>query len=124
MEFTSTDLTGQIIGAAIAVHRELGPGFLEIIYHRALIIELQKRGLTVAKEVDIHVMYDGQCVGLHRLDLLVENAVIVELKAARGLEDIFFATVRSYLKAADIEDGLLLNFAKPTLEIRRIFKNG
>src|SRR5260221_325008 len=112
------DFTGEIIGAAIEVHRRLGPGFLESIYENALLLELQKRGLTAERQVEIRVMYEGIEVGRHRLDLLVESAVIVELKAVRNLEDIFFATVRSYLKAANKENGLLLNFAKTTLEIK------
>jgi GxxExxY protein len=115
------DLTGEIIGAAIEVHRRLGPGFLESIYENALMLELGKRNLTALRQVEIRVMYDGIEVGKHRLDILVENQVIVELKAVRTLEDLFFATVRSYLRAANKPHGLLLNFGKPTLEIKRIY---
>lgn len=123
MAYTTNDLTGQIIGAAIEVHRQLGPGFLEIIYERALVIELKHRGLVVERQVEINILYDGQEVGQHRLDLLIETRIIVELKAVRQLDDVFFATLRSYLKAADKDNGLLLNFAKTTLEIRRVFKD-
>jgi GxxExxY protein len=114
------DLTERIIGAAIEVHRRLGPGFLESIYEKALFIELIKRGVAVGSQVEISIRYDGAEVGLHRLDLVGEDAVVVELKAIENLEDIHFAIVRSYLRAAGKKHGLLLNFAKPTLEIKRV----
>jgi GxxExxY protein len=113
-------LTEQIIGAAIEVHRRLGPGFLESIYEKALIIELRKRGLRVESQIDIAVYYDGTEVGLHRLDLLVEGTILVELKAIKNLEDIHFAIARSYLRAAGKQHGLILNFAKMPLEIKRV----
>lgn len=115
------DLTGQIIGAAIEVHRRLGPGFLESIYENALMIELHNHGMQAQRQVEIKILYDDVEVGTHRLDLIVQQRVIVELKAVRNLEDIFYATVRSYLKATGLEHGLLLNFSKPTLEIKRIY---
>jgi len=114
------DLTERIIGAAIEVHRRLGPGFLECIYEKALIIELRKRGLTVQNQVELTICYDGEEIGCHRLDLFVENTIIVELKAIKDLEDVHFAIVRSYLKAASQKHGLILNFAKPKLEIKRV----
>jgi len=113
-------LTERIIGAAIEVHRRLGPGFLESIYEKALVIELRKRSMDVVAQVEIPVTYDGIEIGLHRLDLLVEKTIVVELKAVKNLEDVHFAVVRSYLKALGQKHGLLLNFAKPTLEIRRV----
>jgi GxxExxY protein len=113
-------LTEQIIGAAIEVHRRLGPGFLESIYEKALLIELKKRGLATTYQREIPIIYDGNEVGLHRLDLLVEETIVVELKAIKNLEDVHFAIVRSYLKAIGRKHGLLLNFAKPTLEIKRV----
>jgi GxxExxY protein len=113
-------LTERIIGAAIEVHRRLGPGFLESVYEKALIIELRKRGLAVQDQVEIVVTYDGVEVGRHRLDLLVEDTIIAELKAIKNLEDVHFAVVRAYLKAAGKHHGLLLNFAKVTLEIKRV----
>jgi GxxExxY protein len=113
-------LTEKIIGAAIEVHRQLEPGFLESIYQKALIHELRKRALGVESEVDVSVMYDGVEIGLHRLDLLVENTIVVELKAIKNLEDIHFAIVRSYLKASGKKHGLLINFCKPTLEVKRV----
>jgi GxxExxY protein len=113
-------LTEQIIGAAIEVHRRLGPGFLESIYEKALVIELRKRGLAVEAQVEIIIEYDGVEVGRHRLDLFVNSTIVVELKAIKDLEDVHFAIVRSYLKAAGRKHGLLLNFAKVTLEIKRV----
>jgi GxxExxY protein len=113
-------LTKNIIGAAIDVHRRLGPGFLESVYEKALIIELKKRGLAVQHQAEIQIRYDDEEVGRHRLDLFVEDTIVVELKAIKILEDIHFAVVRSYLKAVDRKHGLLLNFAKITLEVKRV----
>jgi GxxExxY protein len=113
-------LTEQIIGAAIEVHRRLGPGFLESVYEKALIIELKKRGLRVQDQMEVIIFYDGEEVGRHRLDLFVEDTIVVDLKAIKNLEDIHFAVVRSQLKAVDRKHGLLLNFAKTTLEPKRV----
>jgi GxxExxY protein len=114
------ELSKRIIGAAINVHRELGPGFLESIYEEALKIELPRLGLHYDSQKEIMIKYLSVEVGLHRLDLLIENVIIVELKAVTKLADIHFAQLRSYLKATRLKVGLLLNFAKPTLEIKRV----
>jgi len=113
-------LTEKIIGAAIEVHRRLGPGFIESIYENALAIELRKRRVQYERQVELVVEYDGVEVGRHRLDLLVERTIVVELKAIKDVKDVHFAIVRSYLKAAGKQHGLLLNFAKPTLEVKRV----
>ena len=113
-------LSKKIIGAAIKVHKELGPGFMESIYEEALKIEFSTNGMNHESQKEIKIYYCNQEVGTHRLDLLVENAVVVELKAVQELADIHYAQVRSYLKATGLKVGLLLNFAKPTLEIKRI----
>ena len=113
-------MSNQIIGAAIKVHKELGPGFLESIYEEALKVELSKNELDFASQMEVQIEYLGVPVGLHRLDLLVQNEVIVELKAVKELSDIHFAQLRSYLKATGMKVGLLLNFSKPTLEVRRV----
>ena len=113
-------LTHAIIGAAIDVHRRLGPGFLESIYANALCVELRRRGLDFQREIEMPVLYEGVEVGLHRLDLLVGQTVVVELKALRRLDDVHFAVVRSYLRAAGLEHGLLMNFAAPTLQVKRV----
>jgi GxxExxY protein len=114
------ELTGKIIGAAIEVHRALGPGFIESIYERALVIALRKRGLKVEQQVEVRIYFDGEDVGAHRLDLFVENEIVVDLKAIKDFTDLHFAIVKSQLRAADRRHGLLLNFAKPTLEITRV----
>jgi GxxExxY protein len=114
------DLTGRIIAAAIEVHKRLGPGFLESIYENSLVIELRNRGLQACQQIPVEIRYDGIKVGEHRLDMMVEDTIVVELKAIKDLEDIHFAIVKSYLKASGKTHGLLLNFAKPILEIKRV----
>ncbi len=114
------DLTGKIIGAAIAVHREVGPGFLENIYENALCVEFDAQGIPYERQKVINIFYRDKNVGEHRLDVLVAGSVVVELKAIRALEDIHFAIVRSYLKALNLECGLILNFAAMPLTIKRV----
>ena len=114
------ELSRNIIGGAIEIHRVLGPGFLENIYEEALKLELSKRGLHFDCQKEIKIEYLGEKIGLHRIDMIVENEIIVELKAVKELSDIYFAQLLSYLKAANLKVGLLLNFSKPTLEIRRV----
>jgi len=114
------NLTGQIISCAIEVHKSLGPGFLKSVYETALLIELRHAGLQVEQQKILPITYRGTIIGEHRLDLLVENKIIVELKAISALEDIHFAVVRSYLKAARLEHGLLLNFAAMPLTVKRV----
>ena len=120
MSLEHEELTGKIIAAAIEVHRQLGPGFLESIYESALVIALHQMGLKVERQVEIIVEYAGMEVGRHRLDLLIEGTIIVELKAIKNLVDVHFAIVRSYLKAAGKQHSLLLNFAKTTLVVKRV----
>jgi GxxExxY protein len=93
---------------------------MESVYENALVWELQKCGLQVEQQKELKVLYDGQEVGRHRIDLLVNNQIIVELKAVAALEDVFFAIVRSYLNAAGLKHGLILNFRKTKLEMRRV----
>jgi GxxExxY protein len=113
-------LSKKVIGAAIKVHKELGPGFLESIYEEALKMQLSEENMRCESQKEIKVMYHGKEVGTHRLDLVIENKIIVELKAIKELIDAHFAQLRSYLNATGLKVGLLLNFAKPTLEIKRI----
>lgn len=108
-------LTEKIIGAAIEVHRLLGPGLLESIYEEALCIELGLRGIPFAQQVDADVTYKGRTIKGQRLDLVVANEVIVELKAQRRLPEFVTAQVLSYLKATGHKRALLLNFAEPRL---------
>jgi GxxExxY protein len=117
---TDKDVTEQIIGAAIAVHRSLGPGYLESVYEGALAIEFLHQQIPFERQKIVPVFYRDQKVAEHRLDFLVKGAVVVELKAITALEDIHFAVVRSYLKATGLHAGLLLNFATMPLTIKRV----
>jgi GxxExxY protein len=115
------ELTGRIIGAAIEVHRQLGPGFIESFCEQALVYELRLRGLKVDQQPEVPVVYAGKVeVGKHRLDLLVENEIVIDLKAISKLLDVHFAIVRSQLRAVKKRHGLLLNFAKVKLEVKRV----
>jgi GxxExxY protein len=113
-------LTEKIIAAAITVHSRLGPGFLESIYEKALVIELQKIGLQIEQQKEISIEYDGVEIGRYRLDLLVNNTIVVELKAIKNIENVHFAVVKSYLRAIGQKHGLILNFEKVKLEIKRV----
>src|SRR3954464_11845014 len=115
-----TSLTDRVIGAAISVHKELGPGFIESIYEQALAIELASQNVQFERQYTLPIKYRGQQVGEHRLDFLIEKCLIVEVKAIADLVPVHFAVVRSYLKAADLEDALLLNFAATTLTVKRV----
>ena len=114
------DLTNQVIGACIAVHKEKGPGFLESIYENCLKIEFRKRGIKAEFQKEVEIRYDGELVGTHKLDILVNDELVVELKAIKVLEDVHFAQVRSYLRATELKHGLLLNFAARTLTVKRV----
>jgi GxxExxY protein len=120
MEIQNKPLTDLIIAAAIRVHKELGPGFLELMYEEALAIELNASGISFERQKLLPIFYREFLIGEHRLDLLVEKTVVVDLKAISALEDIHFAIVRSYLKATNLSDALLLNFAAPRLTVKRV----
>jgi len=124
MALEHEELTERIIGAAITVHRRLGPGFLESIYERALEVELRRAGLRVERQVQVAVRYEGVEVGDHRLDMVVEGLIVLELKAIQAIEDVHFAIVRSYLKATGLRHGLLLNFSEMPLKIKRVIFDG
>ena len=102
------------------MHRELGPGFIESIYGRALITELKNSGLQVEREKQIKIWYASSVVGKHRLDLVVDQVVIVELKANRGLVSVHVAQMNSYLHATNYPLGVILNFGMPELEFEMI----
>jgi GxxExxY protein len=114
------DLTDKIIGSAIEVHKKLGPGFLESMYENAFTVELQKHNLQVERQREVVIKYDGIEVGRHRLDLIIDDTIVVELKAVKNIEDIHFAIVRSYLRALGKEHGLLINFSEKVLEVKRV----
>jgi len=114
------DLTDKIIGCAIEVHKKLGPGFLESIYENAFIIELHKQNFQVERQREVVINYEGFEIGRHRLDLVVDDTIVVELKAVKNIEDVHFAIVKSYLKALGKEHGLIINFSKKVLEVKRV----
>jgi GxxExxY protein len=118
-ELRDREATERIIAAAIRVHRELGPGFLESVYEQALAVEFALSGVQFVRQKTVPLFYKDHQIGEHRLDFLVEDRIIVELKAISALEDIHFAIGRSYLKATNLQDGLLLNFATAPLTIKR-----
>lgn len=120
MELIFEELSGKVVGAAIAVHKLLGPGFLETVYEQALKIELAKRGIAFESQKQVSVTYDGIVVGTHILDLIIEGKLILELKTVKGFDDIHFAQVRSYLRATGLKLGLLINFSKPRLIVKRV----
>ncbi len=109
------ELTDKILGAAIEVHRILGPGLLESIYEEALCVEMQLRALRVIRQQELNVIYKGHTIKGLRIDLLVEDQVIVELKSVSKLPDVATAQVLSYLKATGLKRGLLLNFGQSRL---------
>jgi len=121
-DFPETELTEKIIGCAIAVHRALGPGFLDAIYEKALALEMSKQGLRVERQRIVRIYYDGTEVGEHRIDLFVNGRVVLELKCADGISEKHLAQVISTLKAVGAEVGLLINFDEARLVdgIRRV----
>ncbi len=120
MELEFEKLTENIIAASIAVHKTLGPGFLESVYENALSLEFEIRDIPYKRQWEISIFYNGNEVGKHRLDMFVFNKFVVELKAIKEVTNEHFAIVRSYLKAVKQRHGMILNFAKPILEIKRV----
>ena len=114
------ELTEKIIGVAIAMHRELGPGFLESIYEEAFSMELRRQKIYFERQVPVNIGYRDRVIGSHRLDLIIEHKVVVELKAIKEIEDVHVAIALSYLKAADLKIALILNFARATVGVRRV----
>jgi GxxExxY protein len=117
------DITGKMIGAFFKVYNTLGYGFNEKVYENALAIELRKAGLKAVKQQEIVVYYDGENVGDYRTDIVVNDVVIVELKAARELAEEHEAQLLNYLKATTIEVGLLLNFGVKAEHKRKVYDN-
>lgn len=114
------EITEKIIGASMKVHAALGNGFQEVIYQRALEIELQESGLEFAREFNMPVFYKERMIGERRVDFLVEGVISVELKAILQLEPVHFAQARNYLEAYNLEVGLLINFGSISLEFKRL----
>ena len=115
-------LTEQVIGLAMKVHRTLGAGFVEFVYRNALLVELKKAGMTVEIEKPIKVRYDGVIVGEFSVDLLIEDWLIVELKAVRALTEEHEVQTVNYLTAIGEDFGLLLNFGGKSLQFKRKFR--
>lgn len=126
-EYKYSALTGDIIGCAMRVHSALGNGFQELIYQRALEIEMRDAGLDYSREQEMPVLYKNHEIGTRRVDFLVEDVIAVELKALIKLEDVHLAQAINYLEAFNLEIGLLLNFGAKSLQQKRIvnskFKN-
>ncbi len=115
------DLTHKIIGCAMKVHSTLGNGFQEVIYQRALKIEMEKQGLGFKREMEMAIYYDGIDIGTRRVDFFVEDAVMVELKAIIKLEDVHLAQAMNYCQAYGLPIGLLINFGSKSLEFKRVY---
>jgi GxxExxY protein len=114
------ELSAMVINAIIKVHQTLGPGFKEGIYRRALVIELRKRSMVFETEKLIVIRYESEPVGRHRLDVVVESRIVLELKAVEALSRAHYAQLRSYLKATGIKQGLLVNFSTEKADFRRV----
>lgn len=119
-EYQYSDLTGQIIKIAIDIHKNLGPGFVEKIYQRALYLEFKNSKFKFAREKKILVNYKNINIGYETVDFDVEERVLVEVKAVSMINEIHLAQVLSYLKSSGRRVGLILNFARSVLEIKRV----
>ena len=113
----------RVIGCMIQVHKTLGPGFFENVYHRAVEIELAHQSVRFESEKEVTLSYRGKHIGIHRLDLFIESGLVVELKTVAELHKKHYAQVRSYLKAVNQPIGLLVNFADWQLDARRVELN-
>lgn len=121
-KYKYSDLTAKIIGAAMEVHKILGNGFQEVIYQRALAIELVNQGLFFVREQEMQIEYKGEDIGTRRVDFFIEDKVMVEIKAIIFLEDVHLAQAINYLEAYDLEIGLLINFGSKSLEFKRLMR--
>ncbi len=119
-DFPHKELTSKILEVAFAVHNTLGAGFLEKVYENALAIEFRQRGITFRQQAPLQVRYNGSVVGDYTADLVVDGKVILELKAAQGIDPTHEAQLLNYLRATGLLVGLILNFAKPKLEYKRL----
>ncbi len=115
------ELTHKIIGSAMKVHSTLGNGFQEVIYQRALAIEMEKQGLSFVREMKMDILYDGHHIGKRRVDFFVEDKIMLELKAVIKLEDAHLAQAMNYCQAYKLPIGLLINFGSRSLEFKRVY---
>jgi GxxExxY protein len=121
-KYLHSELTAKIIGCAMEVHRVLGNGFQEVIYQRALEIEMLSQGLDFTREHEMKIYYKGVDIGTRRVDFFVEEKVMVEIKAVITLEDVHLAQAINYLEAYGLAVGLLLNFGSRSLQYKRVTK--
>jgi len=121
-EYPESELTGKIIGCAMEVHRILGNGFQEVIYQRALALEMGKQGIAFSREHEMDIFYKGDKIGNRRVDFFVEEKIMVELKAVIQLEDVHLAQAINYLEAYKMKIGLLINFGNQSLQFKRVMK--
>ena len=115
------ELTYKIIGSAMKVHSVLGNGFQEVIYQRALAIEMRKQGLSFAREMEMEIFYDDIQIGTRRVDFFVEDKIMVEIKAVIKMEDVHLAQAMNYCQAYNLPIGLLINFGSKSLEYKRVY---
>jgi GxxExxY protein len=123
MEYLHSDITSEVLSAFYDVYNELGYGFLEKVYQNALFNELTQRGIHCQKEYPISVYYKGMCVGDYYADIMIENKIILELKAVKSILPEHLAQLNNYLRATDAEVGLLLNFGLEPQKKRIVFTN-
>ena len=119
-QYKYSELTSKIIGCAMTVHKTLGNGFQEVIYQRALEIEMRLAGISFTREHEMPVFYGEEPIGTRRVDFLVEGLISVELKAITKLEEVHLAQAINYLEAYNLEIGLLINFGEPSLNFKRL----
>ena len=117
------ELTHKIIGAAMEVHKHLGNGFQEVVYQRALAIEMTMQGIIYSREHEMPLQYKGHDVGTRRVDFLVEDEIMVEIKAIINLEDVHLAQAMNYVEAYNLNIGLLINFGAKSLQFKRVHNN-
>lgn len=121
-KYKYSDLTAKIIGAAMEVHKILGNGFQEVIYQRALAIELKERELSFIREQEMQIKYKGINIGKRRVDFFIEDKVMLEIKAVINLEDVHLAQAINYLEAYNLEIGLLINFGSKSMQFKRLMR--
>ena len=121
-QYPESALTGKIIGCAMEVHKILGNGFQEVIYQRALAIEMAKQSISFSREHEMEIFYKGESIGTRRVDFFVEGKIMVELKAIIRLEDVHLAQAINYLEAYYMKIGLLINFGSQSLQFKRVMK--
>jgi GxxExxY protein len=121
-KYPLSELTGKIIGCALEVHKLLGNGFQEVIYQRALDIEMRLQGLAFSREHEMNIFYKTENIGTRRVDFFVEEKIMLELKAITQLEDVHLAQAINYLEAYSLDIGLLINFGNTSLQFKRVMK--